>query len=570
MNSNSKTLGIFALSILLLAVMVSGVSATQTTYLFSHVNQSYSPSASDLGLHNITNVPSSVSGSVGGQDFGTFSISSSNSSLNISLTSVESSNYYYGSSDSVKFNVTGFNSSNALVTVPVTLSYIKSFCSYGDLNASSSQLEMSVSVSNDGQGDSTNWNSLDTIKVEVTVYNNNNYDLNNMKLELGLVKKGTNQNIASNKLDWISGDENKVSLDTISEGDSITYTFEFKVNPKIVSSGNLGSGDYYLLVKAYQGDQSDVCIDYSSDFDNPVKFNSQYYASDVYIKSADYNHAVVIDKNSLPVSTTVSCGQQVSFDPTIYNIGGNGNSYSKGQILVTLYSPIDAGIRQNQTVYGDLNAGNSIKLTTPFIFKVPINATEKSYPVYFIIYYGYNDNNGAYFDHYNKMSSDTFSTNLFVQGNCVYATPSTTQVQAQLQSGGKAGEPLVIQATVTNTGSKTVSYSLGLEGYTSWASLSSINPSNITLAPGQSQNIALKMNVNKDASGGDKKFSLDVYSNGYLITQQPLSLTVTQSFWNSITGGAIGVQNAGLWAFNILLIIAIIVILVIVLVRRRK
>jgi len=565
MNPNSKTLGIFAMSVLLLAVMVSGASATTTSFSFSHANQSQSISHDNLGLVNITGYTPIPEAKVNSQSFGTFSVSNTTSALNVTLTKIESENSYYGLSGSVKFNVTGYVNSTTKINVPVTLSYVRSFCDYGDLN--DSKLSMDVSVDNLGQGDSTNWNSLDTVKVEVTVYNDNNYDLNNMNLELGLINKETGQNIASNKLDWISGDNNKVSLDTISEGDSITYTFEFKVDPKIVSSGNLGSGDYYLMLKAYQGSQNQVCIDHSSDFESPLSFD---FGSDVYIKSADYNHAVVIDQSSLPVSTSASCGQQVSLDPTIYNIGGSGNSYSKNQMLVVMYSTLNGGIRQNETVYGDLNAGNSVQLTTPFTFKVPVNSTETSYPVYFTIYYGYNENSGTYFGHYNKMSSDTFSTNLVVKGNCVYATPATTQVQASLQSGGKAGEPLVIQAAVTNTGSKTVSYSFGLEGYNSWATVSGINPSNITLAPGQSQNVMLNMNVNKDASGGDKQFNLDVYSNGYLITQQPLSLTVTQSFWNSITGNVTLGSNAGLWIFNIVLVLAIIIVLVVVLVRRRK
>ncbi len=560
MNSNSKTFGIFAWSILVISLMVS-FAAASTSASFSYENQSQTVSVSGYNVSNSdVTFPSTLSASLGGQNFGVFTIkNTTDNKLNITLTNLDSSNNYYMSTDSVNFNVTnGTNSNKSLVT----LNYINSFCNYGDIN--DSNLGMEVYVTNDGQGDSTDWNALDTIKVEVTVSNDNSYDLNNMKLELGLINSGTNQNIASSKLDWISGDDNKASLDTISSGDSVTYTFEFKVDPKILSSSNLGSGTYYLALKAYQGSQNQVCIDYSPDFDNSLNFNSRNYASKIYLKSASSSDAVVVDQSSLPSLSQLSCGQQLTLNPTVYNIGSNGNSYSKKQILVAATNA-KLGINQNITLYGDLNAGNNEQ--APLSFTIPRNADEGNYPISVNVYYGYNDNNGGYAGTY-KYVSEAYTALVSVKGSCVYATPETTQVQAQLQSGGKAGEPLVVQATVTNMGSKTVSYNFGLSGYTSWARLSSINPMNITLTPGQSKEITLNLSVDKDASG-NKQFYLDTYSNGFLITQQPLSMTINPSFsLASITGNAIGGGSWLLWTFNILLIVAIVVVLIVVLRKR--
>lgn len=581
---NSKHFAMIAAGILMFAMIVSGVSALTLSVSSSSLNflgngssQKVSVSSSsgenfNITSYNIADNPADLNENL------LFEVTNSSALNNVSRANftitqnptfnLDSLNYGKTTSTLLFTAVNSTTGSKANKTL--TINYFKSFCQYGDVN--DSNLQLSVSVTNDGNlasGDSTTWNPLDTIEVEVTVYNNNNFDLNNMMLELGLIDP--NGNNVANKLDWISSDNNIVSLDTISSEDSVTYTFKFRVDPKLIS--NPGTGNYKLMIKAYpKNNEGGMCIDYSNDFDNPLEFvGSNGYASQVTIESQDSSHAVVVDMNSIPSVTSTSCGQQVSFNPIIYNIGGNSNSYSKKQIMVQMYSPL-GGINQNETIYGDLNSGDSTQLLTPFTFKIPLNADEKQYPVYFTIYYGYtsNSNSGYYFDHYQYLSSDNFVSYLTVKGGCVYATPATTQVSAQLQQGGKAGEPLIIQATVTNTGNKTVSYNFGLEGYTSWAALSSITPQNITLSPGQSQNVLLNLNVNSDASG-DKQFYLDIYSNGYLITQQPLTKTITPQFsLSSITGGVINGSNAGLWVFNIVLILAIIIILVVVLRRRGR
>ena len=82
---------------------------------------------------------------------------------------------------------------------------------------------------------------------------------------------------------------------------------------------------------------------------------------------------------SLP-SLQASCGQQVTLNPNIYNVGSNGNSYSQNQVLVTLTNP-QLGINLNQTIYGGLNSGQSKQV--PFTFTIPINANQDTYPLYF-------------------------------------------------------------------------------------------------------------------------------------------------------------------------------------------
>jgi hypothetical protein len=122
---------------------------------------------------------------------------------------------------------------------------------------------------------------------------------------------------------------------------------------------------------------------------------------------------------------------------------------------------------------------------------------------------------------------------------------------------------LVLTATVKNTGDKTGDYTFNLNGYSSWASLSDISPSNLTLAPGESQDVAITLNVNKDASG-QKALNFQTYSNGYLVTKQPLTVPITSGFsLASITGNAVG-SSAPLiiGLLSVILVVVIIIVLV--------
>ncbi len=563
MNSNSKTFAMFVSSVLLLAMLVSSVGALSLNSVsgltFTRVGQSQNLTVSSASTsenfnvtsYQIVNTNSNLAFTI--SPLGTLN-GTHEAIFNVTLTSA--SDFSAGDSAYGTFNVnvtsTGGNeSTNGTASV----SYIKSFCQNGDVGngkLDNQNLTMDViSITNDGEGSDNQWYPLDTISVKVKVYNHNPDEDVNGVLQLGLYKEGHNSNLAGD-LKWVQ-DSDQVYVTIPSDG-SETYTFEFKVNP------DADTGSYRLMLKSYSDDvgENKLCLDHSSGLSN------NYYDSITIKKETSSSKMVVIDTSALPSVTTASCAQQTTITPTVYNIG---TSDFKDQFFVTLNIPA-LGIKINRTVYGTLNSGDSAQV--PLTFNIPRNADQTSYPVYMNIYYGYNQGNGAYLNDYRYVSSNSFNTVLAVSGNCVYATPATTQIEAQLQSGGKAGEPLVIQATVTNTGNKTVSYNFGAEGYSSWSTLSDISPMNVTLIPGQSQTVIMNMNVNKDATGGDKQFYLDVYSNGYLITQQPLSLTVTPRFsLASITGGVISGDSLALWTFNIVLVVAIIVILVIVLRKRR-
>ena len=185
---------------------------------------------------------------------------------------------------------------------------------------------------------------LDTIEVQVKVYNNGATDVNNLNFKLGLFNQQTNGNII-NDMTWISPDNDQVTGISISADSSETYTFKFKVDPSIISNLN-NNNDYLLMLKAFQqSKESQLCVDYSTssdlndNFNAPGNLSSNDYAADISIPSQAISKAVIVDTTTLPVISQVSCGQQLTLTPTIFNIGPSDNTYSKSQILVVFSSP---------------------------------------------------------------------------------------------------------------------------------------------------------------------------------------------------------------------------------------
>lgn len=564
----TKSFAVLALSVLALTLFISSISAltfnpNSTSLTFTQIGSSQLVLLGNDSLLTNISYPSTLN-----SNGATFSITNTTpSTLQLTFTGI--SNYGLAS-NVLQVNGTNGTGITNTATTNITLNYLKSFCSIGDVNDSNAT--MYVQVTNLGTGTPTSWNPLDTIQVQVTLNTNGgNTNVNNVYFQLGLINPSNNQDLlAGSQMTWLNGGNNQYSVGQINSqsNSQVQYTFTFQVNPQIFNYANNG-GNYYLMVKAYNyNNQNQFCVDYASGLTDGSFINNNYYSS-VQIQPQPQNKAIVVDTSSLSPVTQVTCGQQITLSPYVYNVGSSGNNYGQNQVLVILKNP-ELGINLNQTIYGGLTPGNSQQV--PFTFTIPLNANPGTHQLYFQTYYGYNSqNSGPYFGNYQYTSQNSFSTILDVTGGCVYATPDTTGVTAQLVAGGKAGSPLTISSTVTNTGNQTVSYNFGLESYSSWATLSSISPINVTLAPGQSQDVTLNMNINQNAQGGNQIFYLDVYSNGYLITKQPISVPVTAGFsFSSITGNAISGGNWLVWVFGLLILVLIIAIIIVLVKLRRR
>jgi hypothetical protein len=218
----------------------------------------------------------------------------------------------------------------------------------------------------------------------------------------------------------------------------------------------------------------------------------------------------------------------------------------------------ELGINLEDVIDGDFDAGDNSKAI--FTFDVPEDATEKTYVLLMETYYDYDDDDESY----DRKSDDTFRAILRVS-DCA-PVGSNAAVSATLQSGGMAGENLVVRATVANAGSSQATYTLSLSGYADWANSATADVSTFTLNAEQSREVLVTLAVKDDASG-QKSFNLDLVSGTNSVLSQPVTVTIEarKSLFSGITGSVIGGNNFYLWGIvllNVILVVAIIFVAV--------
>ncbi len=396
-----------------------------------------------------------------------------------------------------------------------------SFCEYdnkGDVNVEIRDVHVTS-----GFGKDNEWYPFDNVAFDARVRNYGSEDLRNVVVEWGLWDTRNN--------DWAIrvNDENDFSL---KNGDTKTLSLSFSLNNNLDENlKDLQDGTYVLYVRAtgeirggtYEGNNT---CDWSSE-DNTLNIESDF---------------VIL--NSFNVPETVQCDTNVPITAKAWNIGDS----DQNSVYVKVYNS-ELGINDKITV-GDINSFDYE--TMNYNLNIPKDADEKVYHLTFSVYDEYDD---VYENSDNDPS--VFDVPINVSGNCAVAQAG---VSAVLQSGGKSGQPMVVKATITNTGDKTTTYLLNLAGYSTWADSATLDQSTITLAAGQSQDVLATLNVNKDASG-DNIFNVEVLSENQLVASQPVQVSIESSkFKWPINSG-----NWHIWAIgalNVLLVIIIIVIAV--------
>ncbi len=470
--------------------------------------------------------------------------------FSVNLSSIDSGFLIDEYTGNINVNATENASANTdSIIIPVT--FTNSFCDDGAVN--DTELELNVDISNTGEGDDNAWIPLDNIEIDVEFENKegSDFDMDDVIIELNIFETGSSSDIASDMI-WFSTDDEKAEIGNIDEDEKDSHLFEFRVDPSEVNDGN-----HILVIKAYpKGEESETCIDYSSDFDNS-DFGTDDFLADISIDlENEQDKMVVVDTTSYPAAIDAFCDSNVLFEPAIYNIGSDDFA---DQIKVTLFNQ-ELGVNLEDVILGDFDSGDSA--TALFSFNVPSNAVEKTYTLQMETLYDYDNDD----DTYDESSEDVFNAYLVVKGNCEGSSTTGTGkavVSAALESGGSAGEDMVVRATITNTGNNVATYIVNAAGYAEWASTASASPAALTLAKGESGSVLVTLAV-KEGVSGSKTFNLEVVSGNELVAQQPVSVTVQAKSSGFLTGLAIG-DNAYLWglgALNVILIVAIIIVVV--------
>lgn len=378
-----------------------------------------------------------------------------------------------------------------------------------------------------GYGSDYQWYPLDQISAKITVDNNAADKMKNIVVKYGLYDVDAGR--------WIFTDSQ--SSFSLNDGDSKSLSVNFVLD----SVSKFKTSDNYKFYAWATG------TDESASGNKTVSDSNSNNVQDIDMQ---FDTDLVTLAN-LQVPTTASCGQEVQITADVTNIGTDDQSGVYVKIINT-----NLGINQKINV-GDVNSLESSSLD--FTFTVPADVDEGSYPIELMVY---DESNNVYKSDLNGDEARSQPT-LSVQGSC--STVPLATVTAASTSDAKAGQELTIKATVVNTGSSTATYNLGLSGYADWATLENIDKTSVTLAAGTSQDVLIKLNLNKDVSG-DKSFSI-VLTQGDKILNQPVTVSVaSQSIFSGITGLFAGAgSNWYLWgiaALNVLLVLIIIVVAV--------
>jgi hypothetical protein len=397
------------------------------------------------------------------------------------------------------------------------------FCDKGNMNTSSVKISNIDDTSSD---DAWEWKPLDEVTVEVDVENNLNRD-EDFVVELALYDSQKDNFI---ELDGENSIEQEVSID---EDDEETVSFEFVVPAEIESS----EGRYMLYVKAYvDGKESTYCNSYNADD----------------VPDSD-SVSIVVDKNTHDVyleeltasSDIVQAGDTVTISARAYNIGDNDEDKVKLSLVNT-----KLGLDLESSTFG-LDMGDSNLVD--FSFVVPYTAANGVYSLRLTSYFYYKKSS----DTYSKSQAFDIKINV-VGGSSTPVTSVQSEIAASLESEALSGEEMKVTSTITNTGTNRTTFAISVKGYESWATLGTLSAKTVTLDGGESKDISISFDVNKNATG-EQTFTIESKS-GSRVDSKEVAVEISESSFLSSLASSLGGKTM-LWIIGIINIILIVLII---------
>ncbi len=538
-----KIFSLLSLSILMLVMVMSLGSAAITLTVSSQpailteTQNSTSFTISSIGneLFNITSPTNPVNETIEDSDGHkviltiTPPVNLSNitqATFDVIATSISDDFNLAKESTTITINAENASSSSDTDTETVTIYFETPFCEYenpGELNIYIDD----ISVEGGFGDDEEYWYPFDEIEIDLVI-EPGDYDIENIEVKWELYTE------SGGKID--DGKESDFDLDW--DDDDEELIIKFKLDNKL--SKLKGEDKLVFYVKA------EGKIDDNDAGSDNKKETCEWDSEEVELITND--NFVILDDFQFP--EVVSCGSDIQITADVWNIGDD----EQDDVYVLVYNQ-ELELFEEEIEIGDIDDFDDKELV--FEFQIPEDAKEKWYTLEFTVY---DDGNDIY-ENDNDDEAE-FTISFKVEGSCV-VEPQVV-VSASLESGGNAGEELVIKATVTNTGSKLVTYELNPIDYADWATLISVEPSSVILSAGESKDVLVTFDVNKDVSG-DKLFNIELLLEDEQVIKQPVSVTIEESDsgFGFITGNIISESNWYLWgigALNVILIVVIILV----------
>ena len=422
-----------------------------------------------------------------------------------------------------------------------SLAYVitRSFCKNWAAGSTEYMLDInSIDINNKGNGEDDSWDLLDEVEVEVEIENTGDESLRDVNVRLGLFDS-SGKDVAGD-LEFSNTDEDIIEVGTLNSGKDETVKFTFVV------PADFEDGSYKLAIKTYSSKQgeSSVCADESGDLSNDI------YESVSVNRETDEGRYIAFD-NIQVIPSEATCGDVVTITADVYNIGDE----DQDRVRINLYNK-DLGINTDVEITSGLDTGD--KETVTFDITIPSGAIDKSYNMQLSSSYDYRS--GSYRQESDK--SEDFALKVIGCGNVPASGSRTASITARLDSDAKPGQEMTVRATITNLASQYSSFVISATDYESWAELSSISDRIVGLNPGESKEITLKFNVNREASG-TQTFAIEA-KNGNNVESRDVEVNLGAASAGGLGGINLG-NNGLIWvigAINVILIILIIIVAV--------
>jgi len=372
-----------------------------------------------------------------------------------------------------------------------------------------------------GDGSEDFWYPLDEIEVEIEVENNNgDEDMDDIEVKWGLYNV--------DKDDWVIDDEESDFNLKDGQDETMYITFELE------DVDDFEDDDEYIFYVWANGELEDTNI-------AVCDFDSQ----DIEITNND--DFVILDDITYP--STASCGSEVQITADVWNVGDS----DQDEVKVVIFNS-ELGINKIVEI-GDINDFDNEFLDT--FVEIPSDVEEKTYAISLKVY---DEDNDVYETDENNDESEYIIR--ITLDSC--SVSSTALVSANLESGGKAGENLIVKSTIVNSGTKSATYTVNAASYAEWANSYSVDQTTFTLDAGASKEVLLTFDVKEDVSG-EKQFNIEVISGNEIVATQPVQVEIegTSSWFAGITGNALQDSNKYLWGIGILNVILIIFIIIV-------
>jgi len=473
----------------------------------------------------------------------TFVITNTTSMLNVTsatftVTPTFPTTFTFGNTGTGTLTINAINVSDSVAaskTSTVTIENNNQCTGSNPLGLTVTDIEFNVLK---GLGDDEDyWYPLDEIEVSFTVENPSASDIKDIEITACLRDMTANKCVMDEDDMDLSDDSFDVDSD-----DDYDVTLTFTLDPDFLKSGNT---NYRLYVSANgEVDDSD------SAYDGDSTCTTDYQEIEI---RTDEQFIVV---TNIEVPESVKYDSEFDFNAEVWNIGDE--SIDQDEIFVRIFS-FELGIDQVITLNDDL--GDFEKESISAILKVTKPVADKTYQLKVIVY---DDEDMGDNDVYTNSEDDdaSYTILLKVAGSADKAATITATLSESTPKT-VAGSQTIIETTIINTGKTATTYTVEVSGNSAWSKATVDPSSSFTLNVGESKDVKVYLDVNADATAGEKEFTIKAnYGTGAV--EQKVKLTVEKGF----TAQALVNHFKTNWYIYAIVLVNLILIIAIVLVVR--